>query len=88
MKGLEIIPNFTKMISHFYNNNKFKIFNKSIFDYLYTINDLNNYNYTKYYAGNNNLVIEFQGKKEDKALLLMIHWVKMKLKKIIYYFNK
>ena len=84
----EIIPNIAKIISYIYNNNKFEIFSKSLLDYLYTINDLNNCNYDKYYAGNNKLIIEFKGKKEDKALLLMIHWVKMKLKKIIYYFNK
>ena len=87
-EGPEIIPNFTKIISHIFNNNKFEIFSKSLFDYLYTINDLNNCNYAKYYAGNNKLIIEFQGKNEDKALLLIDPYSKDEIKKIIYYFNK
>ena len=39
-KAPEIIPNFTIIISYIYNNNKFEIFSKNLFDYLYTIDDL------------------------------------------------
>ena len=77
----EIIPNFMKIIFYINNNNKFEIFSKSLFDYLYTINDLNNCNYAKYYAGNNKLIIEFQGKDEDKALLLIDPLGKDEIKK-------
>ena len=80
-EGPEIIPNFTKIIFYINNNNKFEIFSKSLFDYLYTINDLNNCNYAKYYAGNNKLIIEFQGKEEDKALLLIDPLNKDEIKK-------
>ena len=85
----EIIPNFTTIISYIYNNNQFEIFSKSLFDYLYTIDDLNNCNYAKYFAGNNKLIIEFQGKDEDRALLLIAPLSKDEIKKkFFYYFNK
>jgi len=80
-KAPEIIPNFTTIISYIYNNNKFELFSKSLLDYSYTINDLNNYNYAKYYAGNNKLIIEFQGNDEDKALLLINPLGKDEIKK-------
>ena len=80
-KGPEIIPNFKTIIVYIYKNNKFEIFSKSLFDYLYTINDLNNCNYAKYYAGNNKLIIEFQGKDGDKALLLIDPLGKDEIKK-------
>ena len=85
----EIISNFATIISHINKNAKFKIFSKSLLEYLYCKNDLRDHNYAKYYAGNNKLIIEFQGKDEDKALLLIdpldIDDIK---KKIIYYYNK
>jgi len=85
-KGPEIIPNFTKMISHIYNKKKFEIFSKSLYDKLYIINDLNNFSNdnAKYYAGNNKLIIEFQGKDEDKALLLIDPLGKDKIKKMLF----
>ena len=70
----KIIDNFPSLIDFINNNNKFEIFSKSLLEYLYSKNDLNNlkdYNYAKYYAGNNKLIIEFQGKDEDKAILLI-----------------
>ena len=67
----EIIANFTKIISHINSNNKFKLFSKSLLEYLYSKNDLKNCNYAKYFAGNNKIIIEFQRKDEDKALLLI-----------------
>ena len=80
-EGPEILQNFTKIIFYINNNNKFEIFSKSLFDYLYTINDLNNCNYAKYYAGNNKLIIEFQGEHEEKALLLIDPLGKDEIKK-------
>ena len=67
----EIIANFTKIISHINSNNKFKLFSKSLLEYLYSKNDLKNCNYAKYFTGNNKIIIEFQRKDEDKALLLI-----------------
>ena len=67
----EIISNFTTLISHINNNNKFKLFSKSLLEYLISENNLKNYNYAKYFAENNKIIIEFQGKDEDKALLLI-----------------
>ena len=68
----EIIANSTTIISLINNNNKFKIIGKNLFKLLYNNKyDLTDCNYAKYYAGNNKLIIEFQGKNEDKALLLI-----------------
>jgi len=63
------------LIFHIYNNNNFKIFSKSLYDKSYIINDLNNFSYgnAKFCEGNNKLIIEFQGKDEDMALLLTLY---------------
>ena len=66
----EIIANSTTIISLIYNN-KFKLLDKKIFEFLYHKYDLSECNYAKYYAGNNKLIIEFQGRNENKVLLLI-----------------
>ena len=71
--GPKIIPNSTTIISLINDNNKFKLLSKNIFEFLYQKYDLSDCNYAKYFAGNNKLIIEFQGKDEDKALLLAIY---------------
>ena len=67
----EIINDFNSIINYIKNNKQFRIISKTFMESIYEKDSLKEFNYAKYYAGNNKLIIEFQGKDEDKILLLI-----------------
>ena len=67
----EIINDFNSIINYLKNNKQFKIISKSFMESIYKKDYLKEFNYAKYYAGNNKLIIEYQIKNEKNALLLI-----------------
>ena len=67
----EIINDFISILNYIKNNIQFKIISKSFIEYIYKKDYLKDFNYAKYYAGNNKLIIEYQSKDEKKAILLI-----------------
>ena len=67
----EFIYDFKDIISCVLNNQNFKIVNKELMHNFYNEKDLKNVKYIKYYTGNNNIILEFEKDKENKAILIM-----------------
>ena len=61
---------FKDIIECIGNNEKFKFVNKQFINNYYNEKELKNVKLIKYYVGNNNIIIEFEKDKENKALLI------------------
>lgn len=65
------ISTFKSIIEHIINGKKLKIINKKIAEFFLDNRDYLKNSIIKYYAGNNQLIIEYKDKKDDKALLII-----------------
>ena len=66
------INTFKSIIEHIIKGKKLKIINKKFAEFFLDNRDhLKNIPIIKYYAGNNQLIIEYKDKKDDKALLII-----------------
>ena len=71
IKSLEIIDNLESYINSKIKNKKFYLINKDIINLFNKENKLKDYNFVKYYAGNNKLIIEFVPKNNYIELILI-----------------
>ena len=66
----EFIYDLNGIIECIKNDQKLKLINKEMIESKYTKKELKNVNCIKYYAGNNNIIIEFEKNDDNKSLLI------------------
>ena len=65
----KFINNFSIILKSIKDNKKLRCISKKLLELIYDKNDLKDYNYIKYYSGNNKLIIEYEN--DNKAILLI-----------------
>ena len=70
IKFPQFLYDFKDIISCIRENQKFNFVKKQFINNYYSEKELKNTKFIKYYTGNNNIIIEFEKDKENKALLI------------------